>query len=86
MRDAAQRRADGQCHVFRRGWRAKHAQLTHGVVATPPVLDQTGSRHALEEVRGGRLRLPETLFRFLEGASRTAFRNQLVCKRQALMW
>ena len=35
VRQALQRRTDGQRDVFRRGRCAKHAQLTHGVVATP---------------------------------------------------
>ena len=85
VRQALQRRADGQRDVFRRGRRAEHAQLTHGVVATPHAVDQASRLHALEEVCGGRLRLPETLLHFLEGERQAAFCHQIVCKDQALL-
>ena len=76
VRQALQRRADGQRDVFRRGRCAEHAQLAHGVVATPHAIDQAGRLHALEQVCGGRLRLPETLLDFLEGERQAAFRTR----------
>ena len=85
VRQALQRRADGQCDVFRRGRCAEHAELTHGVVATPHAIDQTGRLHALEEVCGGRFRLSETLLHFLEGERQTAFGDQIVLQAPSLV-
>ena len=86
VRQALQRRTDGQRDVFRRGRCAEHAELTHGVVATPHAIDQAGRLHALEEVCGGGLRLPETLLHLLESERQVAFRHQIVCERQAALW